>query len=197
MALLTEDDVVNKTFSDTKPRQIGYNQDEVDDFLDEVAESVKQLTEERDNLRKELDEARARIGELEAGQQGEAPVQDAPAQEAPVAAAAPVEGGDQSQNAAGVLALAQRLHDEYVNNGREEGDRIVAEANAEGSRIIKEAEDQHNRTLTQLEQERSLLERKIAELRDFERDYRARMKTYLESLLSNVESGQSENAGNL
>lgn len=188
MALLTEDDVVNKTFSDTKNRQIGYNQDEVDDFLDEVAETIKELTGERDSLKAELDAARARIGELEAG---EAPAEAASFTSAP---AAPAAGGD-TDSAAGVLALAQRLHDEYVNNGREEGDRIVAEANAKGSAIIKDAEDQQARTLNQLEQERSVLEHKIAELRDFERDYRARLKAYLESLLGNVENGQS--AGNL
>lgn len=191
VALLTEDDVVNKTFSDTKNRQIGYNQDEVDDFLDEVAESIKELTDERDSLRAELDAARARIGELEAAQTENA---SAPAQAASFTEA-PAEGGDQSGSAAGVLALAQRLHDEYVNNGREEGDRIVAEANAESTRIIRDAEEQHSRTINQLEQERSVLEHKISELRDFERDYRARLKSYLESLLGNVESGQS--AGNL
>lgn len=191
MALLTEDDVVNKTFADTKPRQIGYNQDEVDDFLDEVAATIKELTDERDKLRKELDEARARIGELESA--AGAPAEGAPAQ---AAAPAPAESSGQPQSAEGLLALAQRVHDEYVTNGREEGDRILAEANAESTRIIREAEDQHNRTLTQLEQERSLIERKISELRDFERDYRSRMKSYLESLLHNVESGQSGNANN-
>ena len=72
-----------------------------------------------------------------------------------------------------------------------EADRILAEANAESQRIIAEAEEQHNRTLTQLEQERGLLERKISELRDFERDYRTRLKSYLESLLADVESGST------
>jgi len=40
------------------------------------------------------------------------------------------------------------------------------------------------------------MERKISELRDFERDYRSRMKSYLESLLSNIENGQT-GAGNI
>lgn len=192
MALLTEDDVANKTFTATNYRQEGYNQDEVDDFLDEVAETIEKLTEERDRLRRELDEAKARIGELEAGAPAEQHASPGvPSQPEPAQQAAPA--GDEAQNAAGVIALAQKLHDEYVANGKEEGDRIVAEANAESERIIKEAEEQHNRTLAQLEQERSLLERKISELRDFERDYRARLKSYLETLLSNVESGQSGN----
>lgn len=190
MALLTEEDVVNKTFAETRYREEGYNQDEVDDFLDEVAETIKQLTAERDALREELAASKARVGELEAGDNAPAPQQAA----APVATTA--ETGDLAAPAAGVLALAQQLHDQYVDEGRLEGERIRAEASAESARIIKEAEDQHNRTLTKLEQERGLLERKISELRDFERDYRSRMKSYLESLLSNVESGNT-GSGNL
>lgn len=190
MALLTEDDVVNKTFTESRYREEGYNQDEVDDFLDEVAETIKQLTEERDSLREELAQSKARVGELEASggqtQQVAAATQPQTTNET----------GDLAGPAAGVLALAQQLHDKYVNEGREESERILAEANTESARIIKEGEDQYNRTLTQLEQERGLLERKISELRDFERDYRSRLKSYLESLLSNVESGNT-GAGNI
>jgi DivIVA domain-containing protein len=223
MALLTADDVLNKKFQPTKFRE-GYDQDEVDDFLDEVVNTLRVVTGENEELKAKLAAAERRVAELtrEGGNGARsadeterreeevaevparpvpaaAPVQPAPVQAAPVQAApvqqAPAGGGNEPESATGMLALAQRLHDEYVNNGREEGERIVSEAQAEGTRIIKEAEDQHNRTLTQLEQERSLLERKIDELRTFERDYRTRLKSYLESLLSNVESGAPKAEG--
>ena len=42
--------------------------------------------------------------------------------------------------------------------------------------------------LEKLEQERSLLERKIEELRVFERDYRTRLKSYLENLLGDLDA---------
>ena len=48
MALLTAEDVLNKAFSKTKYRE-GFDQDEVDDFLDEVANTIAQLTAERDD----------------------------------------------------------------------------------------------------------------------------------------------------
>jgi len=223
MALLTADDVLNKKFQPTKFRE-GYDQDEVDDFLDEIVNTLRVVTGENEELKAKLAAAERRIAELtreggngarsadESERREEevaeaparpvpaaAPVQPAPVQAAPVQAVpvqqAPAGGGNEPESATGMLALAQRLHDEYVNNGREEGERIVSEAQAEGTRIIKEAEDQHNRTLTQLEQERSLLERKIDELRTFERDYRTRLKSYLESLLSNVESGAPKAEG--
>ena len=92
------------------------------------------------------------------------------------------------ESAAGMLALAQRLHDEYVRNGQEEGNRIVAEARANGENLVREAETKRDETLQQLENERTLLERKIDELRNFEREYRSRLKSYLEGLLADVDS---------
>lgn len=42
MALLTPDDVVNKKFQSTKFRE-GYDQDEVDAFLDDVVATLREL----------------------------------------------------------------------------------------------------------------------------------------------------------
>ncbi|UNX55986.1 DivIVA domain-containing protein [Georgenia sp. TF02-10] len=223
MALLTADDVLNKKFQPTKFRE-GYDQDEVDDFLDEVVNTLRVVQGENEELKAKLAAAERRVAELtrdgvqpdgeeaaapaeeraeEAQPAEEAPAQitetqPAPAQAAP-AQAAPAQptaqqppAGNEPESATGMLALAQRLHDEYVRNGKEEGERIITEAQAEATRIVKEAEDQHNRTLTQLEQQRSLLERRIDELRTFERDYRTRLKSYLESLLQNVEGGRPQ-----
>ena len=90
--------------------------------------------------------------------------------------------------AAGVLALAQRLHDEHVRNGEQERDRLVNEAQEKATRLIHDAEEKQAQTLGSLEQERSLLERKIDELRGFERDYRSRLKSYLENQLRDLDS---------
>ena len=86
------------------------------------------------------------------------------------------------------FALAQRLHDEYVRNGQEESERIVAEARANSDRLVREAATKRDETLKQLETERSRLERKIDELRNFEREYRSRLKSYLEGLLADVDA---------
>src|SRR5690625_3945456 len=202
MALLTADDVLNKKFQPTKFRE-GYDQDEVDDFLDEVVNTLSTMGAENEELKAKLAAAERRIAELSRGEQAAPaapapaapepepepePAQSfAPAASAPSAPEAQAPVADDETSATGMLALAQRVHDEYVRNGREEGERLLHEARTEADRIIREAEETHNRTLAQLEQERSLLERKIDELRVFERDYRTRLKSYLESLLSDVE----------
>lgn len=215
MALLTADDVLNKKFQPTKFRE-GYDQDEVDDFLDEVVSTLRVVYGENEELKAKLAAAERRVAELtedggaewrvaeptgDGAAEEAAPVEQeapepavSPAAAPAAAAAAPTTSQtDPEASATGMLALAQRLHDEHVRNGQEEGERIVSEAKAEAARIVREAEEQHNRTLTQLEQERSLLERKIDELRTFERDYRSRLKSYLESLLDTVE-GRGEPA---
>jgi cell division septum initiation protein DivIVA len=87
-----------------------------------------------------------------------------------------------------MLLLAQKVHDDYVRSGQEESERLISEAKAQSGRIVREAEETSHRTLSQLEQERSLLERKIDELRVFERDYRTRLKSYLENLLGDLDS---------
>jgi DivIVA domain-containing protein len=185
MALLTAEDILNKKFSATKFRE-GYDVEEVDDFLDEVVRTLSAVQEENDDLRSKLAAAERRVAELsrsDAAQQSQpAPV---PVAAAPVAAP---KGHAEPESATGMLQLAQKLHDDYVRSGQEEGDRLIAEAKAEGSRIVREAEETSHRTLSQLEQERSLLERKIDELRLFERDYRTRLKSFLQNLLGDLDA---------
>jgi len=195
MALLTADDVLNKKFQATKFRE-GYDQDEVDDFLDEVVTTLRAVQGENDELQNKLAAAERRVAELSrAGAQAPAAAEDdAPAQAAapaaPVAAAPVAAPARQSEpeSATGMLLLAQKLHDDYVRSGQEEGERLINEAKAQGTRIVREAEETSHRTLAQLEQERSLLERKIDELRVFERDYRTRLKSYLENLLGDLDN---------
>lgn len=208
MALLTADDVLNKKFQATKFRE-GYDQDEVDDFLDEVVNTLRAVTAENDDLKAKLAAAERRVAEL--SRAGAAPAQPAPEAAAeparapepaptpapaPAPAPAPVQAAapaaqqriSEPESATGMLQLAQKLHDDYVRSGQEEGERIIGEAKAQATRIVREAEETSNRTLTALEQERSLLERKIDELRVFERDYRTRLKSYLENLLGDIDA---------
>ncbi|WP_154605267.1 DivIVA domain-containing protein [Arthrobacter sp. AQ5-05] len=205
---LTPEDVVNKRFQPTKFRE-GYDQDEVDDFLDEIVVELRRLHQENDDLRKKLAENAANGGAavtaasplLAKAPEVEEPVQVAPVQpvvaepvveSAPVveAAAAPAPAASVTgvESAAGVLAMAQRLHDEYVNAGVEQRDKIIAEAQIEASTLVNDAQEKSRKTLGALEQQRSVLERKVEQLRGFERDYRSRLKTYIEGQLRDLDA---------
>lgn len=211
---LTPEDVVNKRFQPTKFRE-GYDQDEVDDFLDEIVVELRRLHQENDDLRKQLakgpattDAAPAKAAPVlekepaveepakKAEPKVEAPVAKpepvveeapvaAPAPAAPAAAAAP---SSTAESATGVIALAQRLHDEYVNAGVEQRDKIIAEAQIEASTLVNDAQEKSRKTLGALEQQRSVLERKVEQLRGFERDYRSRLKSYIEGQLRDLDA---------
>jgi DivIVA domain-containing protein len=173
MALLTADDVREKQFSKTKYRE-GFDQDEVDDFLDSVAETIESLTLERDRLRvamKDL-EARSSSGASEL-----------------LRAATDTTNPPSPQS---MLAMAQKLHDDYVRSGEEERERIVFDAKSEADRIRARAEREAQDRLQNLGSDRAELERKIDDLRRFERDYRARLKTYLENLLGDLDHGMGK-----
>ncbi|MCL6422039.1 DivIVA domain-containing protein [Brachybacterium sp. JHP9] len=210
MALMPED-LDNKRFTPVRFSE-GYDMDEVDNFLDlEVLPRLQELLDENARLTRELDEAHNRIAELESTPREVQPVREdaaaayeetEPAQDveeatqvhgvvaAPAAAAPTAESADQS--AAGIIALANRLHDEYVKNGEDERDRLIADANSEHRRIVGEAEEKSRTTLEALEVKKSELEKTIEGLRTFERDYRNRLRNYLENQLRDLDTTDTQ-----
>lgn len=151
-----------------------------------------------------------------------------PAQERPVET--PADAEQPAAEAAGVLAMAQKLHDQYVAEGEQqraqlitegettrdslvsegtskrdelvaEGEQtreqhitdgeqkraeLVTEAEARAENMIEEAELTSTRTLNALERKKSDLEGRVSELTSFERDYRARLKDYIEGQLNEL-----------
>ena len=194
MALLTTEDVLNKKFQYVKFRE-GYDQDEVDEFLDEVVSTIYSLQMENQDLKEKLEAAERRIAELSNSDYtpAETPAPAAaPVVETPAPAAAPAFSGPQdAESATSMLALAQRVHDEYVRDGEEQSAKIIAEANAERESIIADAQKQKDSLLSQLDQERELLENKINGLRTFEAEYRTNLRSHLESLLNEVDNGEN------
>ncbi|MDR4532419.1 DivIVA domain-containing protein [Glutamicibacter sp. PS] len=239
---LTPEDVVNKRFQPTKFRE-GYDQDEVDDFLDEIVVELRRLNAENDELRSRL----AALGEDVAGskeqsvpapvaaapgkpaeekkteapakpaeekkaeapakpaeeKKAEAPAKPAEAKKDAAPAAAPAAPAaatkpateNTAESAANVLAMAQRLHDEYVASGVEQRDKIISEAKTEANNLVTSAEEKSKKTLSALEQQKAVLERKLDQLRSFERDYRARLKTYIEGQLRELEASAPVDGG--
>ena len=197
MALLSADDVLNKTFQSVKFRE-GYDQIEVDEFLDEVVATIYALSVENSELKEKLSVADQRIQDLQSGAaeyvapEAETTVVEAVVEEPePVVAVeepAPVVEAADPQAAASMLALAQRLHDEYVNDGREEGERIVAEARQQARGIVDEANGKRDEILTKLSSEQSALEDSINNLRGFEADYRSSISEHLQKLLGDLQS---------
>jgi DivIVA domain-containing protein len=193
---LTPEDVVNKRFQPTKFRE-GYDQDEVDDFLDEVVVELRRLNQENDELKQRLAASESRIAELQrsgGGQAAPAPAEPAPA--APAAAAYVAPGTvDETAGTNNLLQLARRLHEEHVREGMEKRDALIAEGHATAARVVAEAESKQRAQINALDQERGVLEHRIDELRTFEREYRQKLKGYIEGQLRELETSGAASTG--
>ena len=221
---LTPEDVINKRFQPTKFRE-GYDQDEVDDFLDEIVVELRRLNQENTDLKQQLEaagqpvapkdsapspvsEPGLPVAEDTVGAESPAPVttgvqRDAVEQTAPVAAELPetaaaetAPGGTPpasgaAQSAAGVLAMAQRLHDEYVAEGTAERDRIIGEARDRAEELVTDAQRTREETLTALQEEQAELQARVAGLRSFEQDYRTNLKAYIQDQLQDLDTTPS------
>ncbi|MDO9395619.1 MAG: DivIVA domain-containing protein [Herbiconiux sp.] len=203
---LTPEDVVNKRFSQTKFRE-GYDQDEVDDFLDEVVVELRRLTQENEELKAQLASGGSAPAAaapapvvVEEVVEAPAPVAEVPAPvaAAPVATPAPVAASttdvdDETGSTTNLLQLARRLHDEHVKEGADKRDALIAEGHATAARIVAEAETKQRNELARLNQEKAGIEHRIDELRTFEKDYRSGLKSYIEDQLNELTSSSVDN----
>jgi DivIVA domain-containing protein len=171
---LTPEDVVNKRFQPTKFRE-GYDQDEVDDFLDEVVVELRRLGQENEELRQRLIASESRINELQrSGGQGAqfggyqppqipAPVERAAVEAAPVVAepavaptpvvvAPPVDDSYDSNSTNNLLQLARRLHEEHVRDGIQKKEALIADGQATAERLVSESQANAEHILTEAQE---------------------------------------------
>ncbi|KAA9110918.1 DivIVA domain-containing protein [Microbacterium rhizomatis] len=183
---LTPDDVVTKQFQHVRFKE-GFDPDEVDDFLDEIVVEWRKTIAENDELK-------AKVAALESGSAASA-TPAAPVEAAPVAEAAPEQSAPVAESSAapaaasaGIIELAQRLHDEHVAEGIAQRDQLISEAQSQATSIVAEAEARGREELERLNKERGVLEARITELRNFERDYRTQLRSWMEGKLRDLET---------
>lgn len=191
---LTPDDLLHKRFNEVGFNDAYYDQEEVDDYLDEVAEAWRQD-------RAELEQLRAEVQQLRAGQP------------AGVVTAAPAGEGEEyrptAESSTSLLAMAQKLHDEHVAEGEQrraeliaEGeaarDELVSKAQADAQQIENDAQARSRELAESFETtkqsfagQQQQLENKIDELQSFERDYRLRLRGYIEMQLRELDRTSS------
>ncbi|MFD0687055.1 DivIVA domain-containing protein [Actinomadura fibrosa] len=226
---LTPADVRNKQFSTTRLRP-GYDEEEVDAFLDEVEAELDRLIQENEELRAKLAEClRGKVPAMAAPIVEPKPdVQKIPEpprpEPQPQPEPEPMLGGlgmapaptgeDNMDTAARVLALAQQTADQAIADARREADetlgrarreaeeilgkarrqadQIVSEARSRAEALDRDAQERHRQVMGSLVQQREELEREVDHLRAFEREYRSRLKVYLEGQLRDLEAGSTE-----
>jgi DivIVA domain-containing protein len=223
---LTPADVRNKQFSTTRLRP-GYDEEEVDAFLDEVEAELDRLIQENEDLRAKLAEV------LRGGGKPGIPALSSPLSDQTktdlMAPEPPMDtrrhepmmmGGmghsveDNMDTAARVLSLAQQTADQAIADARREADetlnrarreaddvltkarrqaeQITGDARARAESLERDAQERHRQAMGSLVQQREELERRVDDLRAFEREYRSRLKAYLEGQLRDLEAGVTD-----
>ncbi|MER5455831.1 MULTISPECIES: DivIVA domain-containing protein [Micromonospora] len=219
---LTPADVHNVAFKKPPIGKRGYDEEEVDAFLDEVERELARLIEENNELRAQVE--RGGRGGAPAGPGGDARLaaelndvkaqldrvqrdkaaaeQAARAMQAELeqtrSAGGAVPGGDGEQQALRVLMMAQRTADDHVSDARREADQLLSEARSKAEEVTREARakadalerdarQRHQEAMGGLDAKRTALQKHIEELKQFEREYRTRLKAYLESQLRDLD----------
>jgi DivIVA domain-containing protein len=221
---LTPADVHNVAFKKPPIGKRGYDEEEVDAFLDEVERELARLIEENNELRAQSERGRAggpQVGggggggdmrhtgemadlktQLDRMQREKAAAEQA-ARQMQVEleqsrSAAPVSAGDGEQQALRVLMMAQRTADEHVSDARREADKLLTDARAKSDELTstarakadaleRDARQRHQEVMGSLDSKRTALQKHIEELKQFEREYRTRLKAYLESQLRDLD----------
>src|SRR5579862_3234694 len=221
---LTPADVRNKQFSTTRLRP-GYDEEEVDAFLDEVEAELDRLIQENEELR-------AKLAEVMRGGKSAVPALSSPLsdpkqdmmvpepvmpdrrQPEPVMMGGMPHIEDNMDTAARVLSLAQQTADQAIADARREADETLGRARREADEVLtkarrqaeqitgdararaesleRDAQERHRQAMGSLVQTREELERRVDDLRAFEREYRSRLKAYLEGQLRDLEAGVTD-----
>ena len=234
---LTPADVRNKQFSTTRLRP-GYDEEEVDAFLDEVEAELDRLIQENEELR-------AKLAEVLRGGRSAVPALSSPLSDPkpemmeperftperreplPVMLGAPLPvlslgqerrpepvmtatPGASVDSITRMLSLAQQTADQAVADARREAgetlgqarreandilskarhqaEQITSDARARSENLDRDAQERHRQALGSLIQQREELERRVDDLRLFEREYRSRLTDYLEGQLRDLDS---------
>jgi DivIVA domain-containing protein len=177
--MLSAEDIVNKQFT---TKRDGYDPDDVDDFLDEVVKELRRIQIENDGLNQKLLASESRVAELQRSG-------------GPIAASSAVLGGAETGTSSQLLQLARKLHDQHIQEGYAERDRIIEEGKNQVTRMLAEAELRQRNEINVLDQQRIGVEREIERLKDFEKEYRQHLRQHLEKQLADLANSGQESAG--
>ena len=99
---------------------------------------------------------------------------------------------DARREADETLGRARREADEVLTKARRQAEQITGDARARAESLERDAQERHRQAMGSLVTQREELERRVDDLRAFEREYRSRLKAYLEGQLRDLEAGVTD-----
>ena len=99
---------------------------------------------------------------------------------------------DARREADETLGRARREADDILTKARRQAEQVTSDARARAESLERDAQERHRQAMGSLVQSREELERRVDDLRAFEREYRSRLKAYLEGQLRDLEAGAAD-----
>ncbi len=149
---LTPQHVQEKQFHDAFR---GYNHEEVDRFLDEVAEAFAAAYEEREACRSQIQELETQLHQARSTE----------------------------EILKRTLLHANKAADEAIRQARATSSKIVAESERKANELVADAKRRTHGIVERAQSEVQELEQRADELRRFEHDYRAQLRAFIDSQL--------------
>lgn len=155
---LTPREIQEKQFHDVFR---GYNHEEVDVFLDEVAEAFERTYRENQSFHHRLRDLEEQLKTARATE-------------------------DMLKR---TLITAQKTAEEAVDEARSRAQGLVVEAEKKSTEIVAAAEERAKEIIDEAKRKQSDLETKLEGLRRFEQEYRTRLNAFIESQLQVLSEG--------
>lgn len=186
---ITAADIHNQSFSIDRK---GYDVDEVDVFLEHVAEEIDILNDQIEQLEQQLDDSAFAGFDAPA-----APVEDEPAEGAPVAAgvnAAEYEDALAEKDAI-IADLERQLSDKKADDSaiaqaliiaQRSADEILAKANAQANETIQDAREEAQRIIDRANNDRQDVVEAIRKLQDDREDAREEYADLLKDIIDDA-----------
>ncbi|MCW6007213.1 DivIVA domain-containing protein [Micromonospora sp. CPCC 205371] len=211
---LTPADVHNVAFKKRSIGKRGYDEGDVDAFLDEVEQELIRLVEANEALRARVERAGSadsRLAEVRA-QLERAERDKAAAVAATRAAEAELEqvtgpggaavdaGRDRTLR---VLEMARRTAEDHIADAQHQADRLVADARVKADKLLhdahaaaealaREARHRHQQAIADADANRTAALREIEDMLGFQREYRSRLEAHLRGQLRDLEGPEQE-----
>ena len=143
----------------------GYDKQEVETFLEMVAEDVEALLQECNKLKGEIQKCEAQLVDF---RENERAIQQ-------------------------TIMTTQKVSDDLKRNAQREAELIISEAKVAAGRIMNDARAQSEKVVSDSRSEVGRLTQELHDLKNRKMDYEVTFKSILESQLQLLQSSQEEN----
>lgn len=159
---LTPLDIHHKEFRTA--RFGGYNEEEVDSFLDQIADEFEKMVLESTELKQQIEQMKRRLSEFE----------------------------EMQTTLQSALLAATKSAEAVKEQANRECEAMVAKAQEESDSLIKSSQEQARQMMLRAENERQKLERNLARLNEMKRRYLQSLKELAGAHLAQVEELESK-----